>query len=63
MKENGIANKSPLVFVGRCIKFKACERDQPAKDQGDHILFISKWEGRMYQGSEEIQINWGEMEQ
>jgi len=57
MKDNGMDNKNPPVFVDHCLKFKAHKKDQPAKNHGDHILFISKLGGRMYQGSEEIQIN------
>lgn len=60
MKKNGTNNKNPPVFAFHCLKFKAHKRD---KQRTTGITFYPslKLGGRMYQGSEEIQINWGEM--
>lgn len=56
MYKNGTGNKTASVFVACCLKFKAHERAQQGTIE---FTFYSslKLEGRMYQGSEEIQIN------
>ena len=44
MKDNGMDNKNPPVFVDHCLKFKAHKKDQPAKNHGDHISSLNQGE-------------------